>query len=636
MIKSYLVNSAQKNVSRWLVLFIDTFLVVQTFIAAYFIRFNFSLNFDLTQLFYEIPVIVILAIVSFLIIGSYKGIIRHTGLKDALNVYVGVSLLSGLMISVVLVNRILFINPRFTIPISIIVIHYLLNIILLITSRFVFKYIYGSIASSLNKPIPVLIYGAGEMGAIMYSTLNRDSESGFKIIGFIDDNKAIVGKKINRLPIFSAEEITDSFVREHKIKEIIIAIQKIKPRRLLAIVDSMYLLDIEVKIAPPISKWIHGDLQVKQIQQVKIEDLLERSPINLDNPLVKGELEGKTILVTGAAGSIGSEISRQIASYDCKQLVLVDQSESALYDLEQELKRNKTGNAKVLVADVRDLDCMSHVFASYQPHVVFHAAAYKHVPLMEENPYEAVKINVNGTKNIADLSMLYKVEKMVMVSTDKAVNPTNVMGATKRVAEMYVSCMNKKAAGATKYITTRFGNVLGSNGSVIPLFKKQIEEGGPLTLTHKEITRFFMTIPEACQLVIEAGAMGKGGEIFIFDMGASVKIYDLAKRMIQLSGLRYPEDIDIKVTGLRPGEKLYEELLNDGENSMPTHHEKIMIGKVSEIDCKTVIDKIELLCSENTVLNGLHTVKKIKKIVPEYLSQNSAFASLDEQKIEVE
>ncbi len=448
MIKSYLVNSAQKNVSRWLVLFIDTFLVVQTFIAAYFIRFNFSLNFDLTQLFYEIPVIVILAIVSFLIIGSYKGIIRHTGLKDALNVYVGVSLLSGLMISVVLVNRILFINPRFTIPISIIVIHYLLNIILLITSRFVFKYIYGSIASSLNKPIPVLIYGAGEMGAIMYSTLNRDSESGFKIIGFIDDNKAIVGKKINRLPIFSAEEITDSFVREHKIKEIIIAIQKIKPRRLLAIVDSMYLLDIEVKIAPPISKWIHGDLQVKQIQQVKIEDLLERSPINLDNPLVKGELEGKTILVTGAAGSIGSEISRQIASYDCKQLVLVDQSESALYDLEQELKRNKTGNAKVLVADVRDLDCMSHVFASYQPHVVFHAAAYKHVPLMEENPYEAVKINVNGTKNIADLSMLYKVEKMVMVSTDKAVNPTNVMGATKRVAEMYVSCMNKKAAGA--------------------------------------------------------------------------------------------------------------------------------------------------------------------------------------------
>lgn len=629
MIKNYLLNYAQKNVSRWLVLFIDTFLVVQTFFAAYFIRFNFSLNFDLTQLFYEIPVIVILAIVSFLITGSYKGIIRHTGLKDALNVYVGVSLLSGLMISVVLVNRILFINPRFTIPISIIVIHYLLNIILLITSRFLFKYIYGTIASSLKKPIPVLIYGAGEMGAIMYSTLNKDSDSGYKIIGFIDDNMSIVGKKINRLPIFSADEITDSFVKENKIKEIIIAIQKIKPRRLLAIVDDMYSLDVEVKIAPPISKWVHGDLQVKQIQQVKIEDLLERSPINLDNPLVKEELQGKTVLVTGAAGSIGSEISRQISNYNCEQLVLIDQSESALYDLEQELKRNKVGNAKVLVADVRDYKCMSHIFETFQPHVVYHAAAYKHVPLMEENPYEAVKININGTRNIADLAWQFKVEKMVMVSTDKAVNPTNVMGATKRVAEMYVSCMNKKAAGATKYITTRFGNVLGSNGSVIPLFKKQIEEGGPLTLTHKEITRFFMTIPEACQLVIEAGAMGKGGEIFIFDMGASVKIYDLAKRMIQLSGLRYPQDIDIKVTGLRPGEKLYEELLNDGENSMPTHHEKIMIGKVTEIDCKKVLQQIETLCSENTVLNGLQTVKKIKEIVPEYLSQNSAFASLD-------
>lgn len=634
MIKAYLLNYAQKNVSRWLVLFIDTFLVVQTFFAAYFIRFNFSLNFDLTQLFYEIPVIVILAIISFLITGSYKGIIRHTGLKDALNVYVGVSLLSGLMISVVLINRILFINPRFTIPISIIVIHYLLNIILLITSRFLFKYIYGTIASSLTKPIPVLIYGAGEMGAIMYSTLNRDSESGYKIIGFIDDNLSIVGKKINRLPIFSAEEITDDFVREHKIKEIIIAIQKIKPRRLLAIVDDMYSLDVEVKIAPPISKWVHGDLQVKQIQQVKIEDLLERSPINLDNPLVKEELQGKTVLVTGAAGSIGSEISRQITNYDCKQLILIDQSESALYDLEQELKRNKISNSKVLVADVRDRECMSHIFEKFRPHVVFHAAAYKHVPLMEENPYEAVKINVNGTKNIADLAWQYKVEKMVMVSTDKAVNPTNVMGATKRVAEMYVSCMNKKAAGVTKYITTRFGNVLGSNGSVIPLFKKQIEEGGPLTLTHKEITRFFMTIPEACQLVIEAGSMGKGGEIFIFDMGASVKIFDLAKRMIQLSGLRYPEDIDIKVTGLRPGEKLYEELLNDGENSMPTHHEKIMIGKVTEIDCKMVMHQIETLCDENNVLNGLQTVKRIKEIVPEYLSQNSEFAALDVPKKE--
>lgn len=632
--KNYLLNFAQKHIPRWLVLFIDTFLVLQTFFLAYFIKYNFSIDFNIIDLFYQVPVILLLAVLSFLITGSYRGVIRHTGLRDALNVYIGVSLLSALMISTVIVVRLFneyssSYQLSFSLDIAIIVIHYLLNIIVLITSRFLFKYIYRNIISDISKSIPILIYGAGEMGSITYSTLNKDPENTYNVVGFIDDNVNNLGKKINRLPIFSPSNISADFVNQYKIKEVIIAIQNIKSKRILEIIDAMYVLGVDVKITPPLSKWLNGDLQLKQVKQVKIEDLLERSPINLDNPMVKDDMKGKTVFVTGAAGSIGSEISRQIATYDCEQLVLIDQSESALYDLEQELKRNQIQNAKVIVADVRDSLCMRSIFQKYSPDFVFHAAAYKHVPLMEENPYEAIKINVGGTKNIADLSLEFEVHKMVMVSTDKAVNPTNVMGATKRVAEMYVNSLNAKAIGKTKYITTRFGNVLGSNGSVIPLFKKQIEEGGPLTLTHKEITRFFMTIPEACQLVIEAGSMGNGGEIFIFDMGASVKIFDLAKRMIQLSGLQYPEDIDIKITGLRPGEKLYEELLNDSENTLPTHHEKIMIGKVAEFDKSKVISQIEVLCNNNTVDNALETVSLLKTIVPEFKSQNSSFVSLD-------
>jgi FlaA1/EpsC-like NDP-sugar epimerase len=474
-----------------------------------------------------------------------------------------------------------------------------------------------------------LIYGAGEMGAVAYATLQKGARDSYKVVGFIDDNPKRVGSLINRMPIFSTSQITEDFVNEKGIKEIIIAIQKIKPRRLLEIIDDMDRLNIQVKIAPPVSKWIGGNLNVGQIKPVRIEDLLERSPINLSNTLVKEELKDKVVFVTGAAGSIGSEISRQICSYECKKVILVDQSESALYDLEQELKREQVIGCVVQVGDIRDLAGMDFLFDTYRPEFVFHAAAYKHVPLMEENPYQAVKTNVCGTRNLADLSLKYKVSKFVMVSTDKAVNPTNVMGATKRIAEMYVTSMNAKGKGATKFITTRFGNVLGSNGSVIPLFKKQIEKGGPLTLTHREITRYFMTIPEACQLVIEAGSMGNGGEIFIFDMGKSVKIYDLAVRMIQLSGLRYPEDIDIKITGLRPGEKLYEELLNDGETSLPTHHEKIMIGKVTPLKFSKIMKEIGELCDINCIEKPTQTVSKMKEIVPEFLSQNSVFSNLD-------
>ena len=339
------------------------------------------------------------------------------------------------------------------------------------------------------------------------------------------------------------------------------------------------------------------------------------------------EYDNQIIFITGAAGSIGSELARKVSEYRYKKLILIDSAESSLYNIEQEFNRNGKVNFDAIVGDIRDHNRMEQLFDLYKPKIVFHAAAYKHVPLMENNPYEAVSVNVIGTKNIASLSVKYNVNKFVFISTDKAVNPTNVMGATKRIAELYVNCLQGQRQ--TKFITTRFGNVLGSNGSVIPLFKKQIENGGPLTVTHKDITRYFMTIPEACQLVLEAATMGNGGEIFVFDMGKTVKIFDLAVNMIILSGLRYPEDIDIKITGLRPGEKIYEELLADGENTKPTYHEKIMIAKTKQLDINDIELKIERLCSANIKMQNLEIVSLMKEIIPEYVSNNSKYEVLD-------
>ena len=364
-----------------------------------------------------------------------------------------------------------------------------------------------------------------------------------------------------------------------------------------------------------------------EIKEIKIEDLLGRKIINIDNLLLKNEFNQKTIIVTGAAGSIGSEIARQIASYNYKKLILIDQAESPLYNLQQEFTSFKFINQHFIIADIRNKTRMTHIFEEFKPEIIFHAAAYKHVPLMEDNTYEAVKTNIIGSINLMDLAIDKKVDKFVMISTDKAVNPTNVMGATKRIAEMYTMCL--KDNGNTKFITTRFGNVLGSNGSVVPLFKRQIEAGGPITVTHKDITRYFMTIPEACQLVLEAGAMGKGDEIFVFEMGKSIKIFDLALKMIQLSGLKYPDEMDIKIVGLRPGEKIYEELLVTGENTLPTYHEKILIAKVKDIDTNKVKESILELCALSKNCDKLATVKKIKEIIPEYISNNSEFEKLD-------
>ncbi|MGY5351710.1 polysaccharide biosynthesis protein [Wenyingzhuangia sp. IMCC45533] len=629
--KKYLLELISQNIPRSLVLLIDTTLVTINFILSYFILNEFSVDFDLMKPFIQLPYVVVVSLFSFLVMGSYKGVIRHTGLRDTITIYSSVSLLTFILLTLNYINKTGFYCPRYILSMSNITILFLLNIITLITSRYLFKFVFKSI---INKSLKVtrsnvVIYGAGEMGTIVYSTLQKSSDRGIKVRCFVDDDIKKQGSKIDRINVVSLESIDKRYVDEHNINEVIIAIKNIPQQKLLSISDKFLNLSVKIKIVPPVYKWVGGDLQLNQIKQINIDDLLNRVPIELNNPEIYKEVANKKIIITGAAGSIGSEIVRQLSLYKCEELILIDQSESSLYDIEQDLSRKIISTKlRCYVSDVRDLNMMDFIFNTHKPNLVFHAAAYKHVPLMEANPYEAVKINIVGTKNIADLSCKYGIEKFVMVSTDKAVNPTNVMGATKRVAELYISSKNREQT-VTKFITTRFGNVLGSNGSVIPLFKKQISEGGPITLTHPEITRYFMTIPEACQLVIEAGCMGNGGEIYIFDMGQSVKILDLAKRMIKLSGLNYPEDIDIEITGLRPGEKLYEELLNDGENSIPTHHNKIMVRKQDSTLLDEKVRDINELIVINHPNNQHEVVSKIKNIVPEFISNNSIFENLD-------
>ncbi len=630
MIQSYLTNNAKRYASKWLVLAIDLVIVAVSFMLSYFIRFNLTFNFDVNKLLVQLPVVVVIALISFLVIGSYKGVVRHTGVRDVYNLFNAICLSSITAIFLIIANRQFELVDNFTIPLSIIIIHSLISFVSLTASRYIFKSMFSSLSNEFKSSKKVLIYGAGQSGILTYDAITNHSKINTKVVGYIDNDIKKKGKQINGVVVYGPEVLTESFILKKDISEVIFCIQKIDPHRLKELVEELVDFPVIAKIVPPVEDWINGELNASQIKQVQIEDLLNRPPIDILNRKISNEVEDKVILVTGGAGSIGSEIIRQLCRYNYKSLIIVDQAESPLYDLQQELKQNKHFNFTPIVADIRDKNRMNNLFQEYKPNLVFHAAAYKHVPLMEYNSYEAIKINIAGTKAIVDLSLQHLVDKFVFISTDKAVNPTNVMGATKRIAEMYISCMQQEHK--TKFITTRFGNVLGSNGSVIPLFKKQIENGGPLTVTHKDVTRFFMTIPEASQLVLEAGAMGEGGEIFIFDMGESVKIYDLAKNMIKLSGLRFPEDIDIKVTGLRPGEKLYEELLANGENTLPTYHKKIMIGKVRELDYNFVRTKIDELCVNNMFFNG-DTIKLMKEIVPEYISNNSEFCKHDKAEI---
>ncbi|WP_312557464.1 polysaccharide biosynthesis protein [Empedobacter brevis] len=632
------------NTPRWVVLVIDIIIVFLSYIISNFILNSFLNTFSIEKLVYKLPFITLVYFFCFIYFKTYKGVVRKTGLKDAENVFVSNTTAFLILFFISFIYRQFLehnlssssaLSSTFRMSYSVIFVHLFISTVAMVIARLYYKWIYDYFFSKNKVAQKVLIYGAGDSGLITRDILQNETQHNYKIIGFIDDNQSKIGTFIDGVKIYSIHNIDDKFVDRNDISEIIISIQNIKTNQMLHLSKSLEDLNVNIKIIPPISNWIDGTYKPNQIKQLKIEDLLGRESIKLKNPIINENIKGKKILVTGAAGSIGSEISKQIAMMDFDQLILIDQAESALYDVQQSLKNEiseeKQKRIDYIVSSVRDHNRMLSLFDKYHPQVIFHAAAYKHVPLMEKFPYEAINTNICGTKIIADLANEFRAEKFVMVSTDKAVNPTNVMGATKRAAEIYVNCINE--ISKTNYIVTRFGNVLGSNGSVIPLFKRQLENGGPLTVTHPDITRFFMTIPEACQLVLEAAIMGKGGEIFVFDMGESMKIIDLAKRMIRLSGYKYPEEIDIKIVGLRPGEKIYEELLANDENTVKTHHEKIMIAKVNTHKCQDNQKLIEELCLMSSTIEKqeevMDLVAKIKEIVPEFISQNSEFEKLD-------
>ena len=478
----------------------------------------------------------------------------------------------------------------------------------------------------------VVIYGVGEAGVATKRTLDTDPSVNMSVVAFVDDDIRKKGKVVDNVKIFHTDEL-EKIIEFENIDDLIITPQRMSSERKNRVVDLCLDHDVKVLNIPPIKAWVNGSFKINQIKNIKIEDLLERAPIIIEDGLIEEQLKGKRILVTGAAGSIGSEIVRQLAKFHPQLIILNDISETALHELQLELQDNSISNNFIaFLGDVKNKLRMQTLFETFKPHYVYHAAAYKHVPMMESHPCEAICTNVGGTKIVADLAVKFGVKKFVMISTDKAVNPTNVMGASKRIAEIYVQAINTSGfneRSEAKFITTRFGNVLGSSGSVIPRFKAQIQNGGPVTVTHPDITRYFMTIPEACRLVLEAGSMGNGGEIYIFDMGNSIKIVELAKKMIRLSGLIPNQDIQIEFTGLRPGEKLYEELLNDLENTIPTHHEKIMIAQVKTNNFSLVSKKVETLIETACLYQDREVVKLMKHLVPEFKSNNSIFEELD-------
>lgn len=618
---------SKQNIPRWLIFLIDLSIVFISVLLAYMVRFNFHVpQIEINQWPVVFTLILLVRGLSFLIAKTYAGIIRYTSTQDAVRIFI-VIFSGSVLFGIINLVSYYFVNAQYVIPFSIIVIEFMSVILLMITFRIVVKMAYLEITNPGGSKTRVVIFGAGEAGVITKRALDRDLGIRYKVVAYIDEDKSKWGKKLEGVDIFGFDKL-DGILAEDNIDNLIISVQKLKPEKKQRIVEICIPYDTKIMTVPPVSSWIDGILSYNQIKKIKIEDLLERDEINLDVEEIKKELANKVIMITGASGSIGSELVRQIINFDPKEIILIDQAESAMFDIEIELQEKYPNrNFSIAVADICNKVRMEHAFQLFKPQIVYHAAAYKHVPMMENNPSEAVNTNVNGTKIVADLSMKYGVEKFIMISTDKAVNPTNVMGASKRIAEIYIQALNQK--NKTVFITTRFGNVLGSNGSAVTLFRKQIEKGGPVTVTHPEVIRYFMTIPEACRLVLEAGMMGKGGEIYLFDMGNPVKIVDLAKRMISLSGLELDKDIKIKFTGLRPGEKLYEELLNDEENTIPTHHSQIMIGKVKTYDYDTISKEITELIALFNKQDNNSIVKKMKDIIPEFISKNSVFEELD-------
>ncbi len=616
----------------WTILLIDVLIIVVSSLLAYALRYDFqSIFLESSTIDKTIVWTVIVNLVFFRVFRTYSNVLRFSSFIDIMRIFVSLTLsYSLLMISSVLLSS--YMNVRLA-PVSVFFMAYIISFAMMSCSRIVVKMFYELLNFDGSHSANVFIYGAKEAGVNIAKALRVNLRNHYRLRGFIADEPELINKVMMGVKVFPNDETLIDVLSDRDVHAIIISPAKMEELKRSDMTDRLLAHNIKLMTAPPLSEWSGQTLNRTQLKEIQIEDLLQRNPIEIDIHKVASHLEGKRVMITGAAGSIGSEIMRQVASFNPYKLILIDQAETPLHDIRLELQDCwRDIDAETIIADISNPTRMEDIFREYRPQYIFHAAAYKHVPMMEDNVSESIQINVYGTRTIADLAVKYGAEKFVMISTDKAVNPTNVMGCSKRICEIYVQSLARKlqqnGGYVTQFITTRFGNVLGSNGSVIPRFRDQIQRGGPVTVTHPEIIRYFMTIPEACRLVLEAGSMGNGGEIYIFDMGKPVKIVDLAKRMISLSGRT---DVKIEFTGLRHGEKLYEELLNVKELTKPTYHDKIMIATVREYDYDEVKERIQKLIDVSYTYDQMKIVSAMKDIVPEFISKNSCFEALDKK-----